>query len=132
MNTWRRGSIYLMIILNAVGIVAYLYFASRVWPSATHVGRPRDLIKWDMTALPLLILAVVGNTTVLVLFIWGTVRRRDWRIALVWILVSLAWLGAMLCDRSRSLDVTNTSAYCVATYPGVLRGCHEGIHAFLS
>jgi uncharacterized BrkB/YihY/UPF0761 family membrane protein len=105
LKTWRRAAIFWMFTLNVLGIAIFLYLASRLWPSARHTERPMDLFTWDMRALPFLVLGVFANTTAFLLGGWGVWKRRDWRLAFVWFVMSLGWYLAMLLDNFEAVKV---------------------------
>lgn len=94
------------LVLNAVGIAAYLAFASKLWVVSGEEGMPGgpgDAFYWLLFLAPVLGLFLIFNTVALV----AIVRRRSatqLRLALfVWLVVVGLWAGTLAVDHYRSV-----------------------------
>jgi hypothetical protein len=95
----------LLLVLNGIGVITYLVFASRCWiepeladfPGASG-GAP---IVWGLTALPILLFFALLD------FIWGSalaviyVRRRIAPLHPALLFVPIIWGAAIYLDFSR-------------------------------
>ena len=96
----------LWVALNAAGAVAYLYFASEVWPPAALRGLPEahaggDAFVWFLEAVPFVLACAVLN---LVLLAWGAVgrlRSGTWRFVWWAWIIPVLWVAACSIDRYR-------------------------------
>lgn len=94
----------LWIVLNAIGIVMYLYAASNTW--APHgeealLGGPGDPIIWSLSAFPILLVASILNLAWMVLILLRSRQSRNWHALAVWVAVVMLWAGVFAYDHSR-------------------------------
>jgi hypothetical protein len=93
--------------LNIAGIALFLYFASKIWaPPGDQglMGGPGDPLVWGFTAAPVLLLCVLINILWISLLVVGLIRGTSWRPIVIWMLVFVAWYGAMRLDVYRSYN----------------------------
>jgi len=89
------------IAVNIVGIVLYLYFASRIWapPGESGLeGGPGDPFIWVISAFPFLAVCFIVNIIWLALMLFKLRKSSAWIGLLLWIFLMAAWLGANRYD----------------------------------
>lgn len=104
--------------INILGIVLYLYFASKIWAPAGEaglVGGPGDSFIWVLTALPVLAINSLINVVIL-LFIFVTSQKNQiWKFSIIWIFVVTAWFGAYRYDVYRQYTGEQLAQPCLRT-----------------
>ena len=94
----------LWLVVNVCGALAYLYFASWVWPPPELRGMPEghaagDAFVWGLGALPMFLTCALIDAGVLVWSAFGYARDGAWRFAWwAWSIPAL-WLVAFAIDR---------------------------------
>jgi hypothetical protein len=92
------------LLINAAGLVTYLYFASWIWarPSQENLlGGPGDPIIYMLSAFP--ILAACASLDL----IWGVLillrmrHNKNLKPIMVWLTVGVVWVCALTYDSSR-------------------------------
>ncbi|QAU23075.1 hypothetical protein EO087_02960 [Dyella sp. M7H15-1] len=92
------------VAINAIGLILYLYFSSRIWAPADEaglMGGPGDPILWAMTALPFLIVCSLINILWFVMILLRKKRSSFLKSFFVWVLVVAAWILANRYDEYR-------------------------------
>ncbi|HKU17906.1 MAG TPA: hypothetical protein VJP80_01400 [Candidatus Saccharimonadales bacterium] len=100
----RTSKLKIWVAINAVGLILYLYFASKIWAFAGDVGLtggPGDPIIWAMTALPFLVVCSFINIIWVVMMLLRKEKSSFLKTFLVWILVVAAWILANRYDEYR-------------------------------
>lgn len=85
------------IFANLLGILLYLYLASKLWAPVGErglEGGPGDPIIWTTTALPVLVLFSLLNIAWFLLIVLRFKKKKSWQPLIIWLVVILAWFGA--------------------------------------
>jgi hypothetical protein len=100
----KKNSQKYWMLANAVGLVAYLYYASYIWAPRGHEGEfggPGDPFIWALRAGPIAALALVANLIWLVRVILHIHRTHNWKPLVLWLSVILLWSIAWTYDGTR-------------------------------
>jgi hypothetical protein len=95
------SKVKIWLIINFIGIIFYLFFASLIWAPAGQkglLGGPGDPITWVMLAFPFIVFFSLANVFWLVWIIFNIKKSSFWELLLIWILVVAAWIGANRYD----------------------------------
>jgi ABC-type amino acid transport system permease subunit len=88
---------------NAVGVVAFLHFASLTWLEpelrGEDVARGGDAFVWFVSALPILVIFLVANFVWLGVTIGRSSGTKHWRPTAVACSVLACWFGVALFDQ---------------------------------
>ncbi len=93
------------ILLNAIGMVVYLYLASTLWllPGEEGLpGGPGDAFYWLLVLVPILLAFLLFNLVVYAVIAWRRRGRHRLVAAAVWCVVALLWIGTVAVDQQRS------------------------------
>jgi hypothetical protein len=98
----RYGRYLVLAVVNAAALLAYLSAASKTWLPADERGRglptaAGDGIYWGMTALPVLLLALLLNLAWMVFTRGADEPKRHGVLSFV--IVGAGWIAAILLDR---------------------------------
>ncbi len=99
--------LWLLILVNLPGILSYIFFASWLWVPAGQGGPFHDLrddLLWGLLAFPFLAICTLVNfimsrSVLIHLFLY-----RDFRQISLWLLIVVAWFGAVRYDLGRHFD----------------------------
>lgn len=93
----RQGTNVILLIVNAIGALLYLWQASLSWAIPQEKGlnsTTGEPFIWALAILPVFAAALVVNT------FWGVVilKRRQWAAGRLWLVVGAIWLVAIAVD----------------------------------
>jgi hypothetical protein len=107
MDRFRKSNkfiLWLLILVNAPGLVAYIFFASWLWIAPGQEGPYHDArsdLLWGLLVFPFLAICTLVNLitsrSVLVHFF----LYRDYRLFLLWLVIAVIWVGAVKYDLGR-------------------------------
>lgn len=100
------------LIANAIGITAFLFFASKLWPNLVQQNVPLEMrldaaLPFFTNCLPILLLFFLINMIWLIQIFVTIIREHShsiisWLSLVIWLLVVASWIIAFKYDRSRS------------------------------
>lgn len=95
MEKTKWKSEYYFLLANAVGIGAYLYFASRVWapPGEQGLADPAgDVVAWMLTAFPILAACSLMNVAWFIKILLDMRKRKGLDLISIWALIVIMWV----------------------------------------
>jgi hypothetical protein len=93
-----------LLVANGLALIVFLYFCSWVWAPRGQeglLGGPGDPIIFCLTALPVLVLALVFNVVWLIVIFSRARRIALWRSMALLLLTIAMWAASIAYDRSR-------------------------------
>ena len=97
----------LLVWINTLGIIAFVYLASREWPPPDQRGLPGaagDAIVWTITVFPVIAIAFILNIAWLMLVFTHRKKGKMKLQMVVWLVAILSWYGALRYDTYRSYN----------------------------
>ncbi|WP_155394831.1 hypothetical protein [Xanthomonas albilineans] len=94
----------ILVSINLIGIIFYLYFASKIWAPTGGVdlgGGPGDPFIWVMTAFPFLAIFSLMNAIWLVMIIIKRKKIAFLKSIFFWVVVVIVWVLANRYDEYR-------------------------------
>jgi cell division protein FtsW (lipid II flippase) len=86
----------LLLVLNVLGALLYVYRASSSWAIPEERGLSSttgEPFIWFLSIIPIVFIFFILNA------IWGLfLRRQQWRNGLFWLLSAICWLIAIVVD----------------------------------
>ena len=102
-----------LVITNTFGIIIFVYFASRLWPTCMQEDIPLefrtsdDFVSYIKTCLPILLFFSLLNLFWFIWTSWAIILGRgrnlkDWLLLMIWLMVGVMWFLTFQYDRDRS------------------------------
>jgi hypothetical protein len=104
--------LWLLLSVNASGLVLFLYFSSWVWAPHGQEGlyyEAGDSISWTLLAFPFLAICTLINLVTSPSVFVRLFFHRDWRLFSLWLAIVLVWFGAFSYDSGLHFDGSRMS-----------------------
>jgi hypothetical protein len=107
MDRFRRSKnfiFWLLILVNALGLIAYIFFASWLWVAPGQEGPYHDArsdLLWGLLVFPLLAVCTLVNLITSRSVLMHLFLYRDYRLFSLWLVIAIVWFGAVKCDLGR-------------------------------
>ncbi|RZI44169.1 hypothetical protein EGT07_01695 [Herbaspirillum sp. HC18] len=96
------------IVINLMGMAAYLWAASVLWIRPGEKGTPGgpgDAFYWIFTLVPIMVVFAGLNVAKFIAVLREAFRNRRFVPLMVWIMVIALWTAALVFDRYKAFTV---------------------------